>query len=144
MDHAQKRWPGGFKEEIVEEFDQRVRSGRCRNFIDAYYDLLARLHATLAGRVDVILGDGDALEVVDYKTADDARVTSEVELQLQMYSLGLSESGRKVTRAKVIHVLDDSKRLRVPLLSEPFCGSGKPFVERNPRSAMQHLLQFLY
>ena len=56
----------------------------------------------------MILGDGDALEVVDYKTADDARVTSEVQLQLQMYSLGLSESGRKVARAKVIHVLDDS------------------------------------
>lgn len=85
---------------------------------ETYLEFFLDRHATLAGRVDVIIGDGDALEVVDYKTADDARVNSEVELQLQLYSLGLSESGRKVARAKVIHVLDDGAPAREVAVSK--------------------------
>jgi DNA helicase-2/ATP-dependent DNA helicase PcrA len=85
---------------------------------EAHLEFLLDRHATLSGRVDVITIDGDALEVVDYKTADDARVNSEVELQLQLYSLGLSESGRKVARAKVIHVLDDGAPAREVAVSK--------------------------
>ncbi|HHY76719.1 MAG TPA: ATP-dependent helicase, partial [Firmicutes bacterium] len=86
---------------------------------EAHVEFFLDRHATLSGRVDVIVTDGDALEVVDYKTADDVCVDDEVELQLQLYALGLCESGREVACAKVIHVLDEGAPTReVPVSKE--------------------------
>lgn len=79
---------------------------------EMHLEFFLERHAVLAGRADVIVSDGNAVEVVDYKTADDARIDADVELQVQLYSLGLSESGRTVTRARVVHVLDGGTDFR--------------------------------
>lgn len=63
-------------------------------------------HATLVGRADVLVGDMGEWEVIDYKTSDDSRVDSEAELQVQLYALGLAETGKPVRRARIMHVLE--------------------------------------
>jgi len=46
------------------------------------------------------------VEVIDYKTAGDLRLDHEAELQLQLYSIGLKETGRSVNRARIMQILD--------------------------------------
>ena len=100
-----------------------------RCYLQRHGDILARVeeaetfleffldqHATLTGRVDVVASDGQALEAIDYKTADDPRLEPEEDLQLQLYSLGLGETGRPVDRARVVRVLHgDSGDRQVPV-----------------------------
>lgn len=64
-------------------------------------------HATLVGRADVLVGDTGVWEVIDYKTSDDTRLYNEAELQVQLYSLGLMETGKPVKRARIMRVMEE-------------------------------------
>jgi len=71
-------------------------------------------HATIMGKVDVILRDKDELEVRDYKSRkreddpSDIRTHEEAETQVRLYSLGLKSMERNVTAGSVAY-LGDSK-----------------------------------
>lgn len=65
---------------------------------------------TVAGRADVLIGPNDALELRDYKTADDPRLLEEAELQVRIYALGLRRLGAKVVRASVADVIENRIR----------------------------------
>jgi DNA helicase-2/ATP-dependent DNA helicase PcrA len=64
--------------------------------------------ATVVGRVDVILHDGGNLEIRDYKTSDRVVTQDEVELQIRLYTLGLTMLGEPVTRGSVAYLEDAS------------------------------------
>jgi DNA helicase-2/ATP-dependent DNA helicase PcrA len=87
-------------------------------------------HATLVGRADVVLSDSGSCEVIDYKTADDARVDEEAELQVQLYSLGLVETGRPVTNARIMHVLDEDSSERRVLVDDVHLKEARGKAER--------------
>ncbi|MDP2858714.1 MAG: PD-(D/E)XK nuclease family protein, partial [Bacillota bacterium] len=59
------------------------------------------------GRADVLIGPNDALELRDYKTADDPRLMEDAELQVRMYALGLRKLGAKVVKAAVADVVEN-------------------------------------
>jgi DNA helicase-2/ATP-dependent DNA helicase PcrA len=58
-------------------------------------------NAIVAGKVDVILHDGDAVEVRDYKTSDTATTPEDSALQVQLYTRGLCVLGETVSRGSV-------------------------------------------
>jgi len=58
-------------------------------------------NAIVAGKVDVILHDGDAVEVRDYKTSDTATTPEDSALQVQLYTRGLCVVGETVSRGSV-------------------------------------------
>jgi DNA helicase-2/ATP-dependent DNA helicase PcrA len=60
--------------------------------------------ATITGRVDVIIKDGGEMEARDYKTSDEVTTPEQSELQLTLYSLGLRNIGRPVSRASVVNL----------------------------------------
>ena len=53
-------------------------------------------NAIVAGKVDVILHDGDAIEVREYKSADTSASPDEVAMQVRLYSRGLRSIGEDV------------------------------------------------
>lgn len=63
-------------------------------------------NATIAGKIDVIIHDGEQLEVRDYKTADTVITDTESAMQVQMYSIGLKMLGEKVTRGSIAYLSD--------------------------------------
>ena len=69
-------------------------------------------HATIMGKVDVILRDADMLEVRDYKSRkheddpSDIRTREEAETQVRLYSLGLISMGRNVTAGSIAYLSD--------------------------------------
>jgi len=65
-------------------------------------------HATVAGRVDLILQQGDGLEVRDYKTSGKVVTPEEAALQVRLYALGLRSCGKKVGSASLAFLQDSS------------------------------------
>ena len=63
--------------------------------------------ATIAGKVDVILHDENAIEIRDYKTSDQATTYEDSSMQVQMYALGLSMIGESVAKGSIAY-LDDA------------------------------------
>jgi DNA helicase-2/ATP-dependent DNA helicase PcrA len=60
--------------------------------------------ATITGRVDVIIKDGGEMEARDYKTSDEVTTSEQSGLQLTLYSLGLRNIGKPVSRASVVNL----------------------------------------
>ncbi|WP_460372613.1 UvrD-helicase domain-containing protein [Methanocalculus sp. MC3] len=58
-------------------------------------------NAIVAGKVDVILHDGDAVEVREYKTSDTSTTPEDSALQVQLYARGLSVLGETVSHGSV-------------------------------------------
>ncbi|MDG6251650.1 PD-(D/E)XK nuclease family protein, partial [Methanocalculus sp.] len=58
-------------------------------------------NAIVAGKVDVILHDGDAVEVREYKTSDTATTPEDSALQVRLYARGLGVVGETVSRGSV-------------------------------------------
>lgn len=58
-------------------------------------------NAIVAGKVDVILHDGDAIEVREYKSADTSASPDEVAMQVRLYSQGLRSIGEDVRHGSV-------------------------------------------
>lgn len=62
--------------------------------------------ATIAGKIDVIIHDGDQLEIRDYKTSDSVITEDESAMQIQMYSIGMKMLGENVTEGSVAYLSD--------------------------------------
>ena len=61
---------------------------------------------TISGRADIILKDGEGIEVRDYKTSDTVATDDEVAFQVQLYSLGFNSAGEKVNSGSVAYIKD--------------------------------------
>jgi DNA helicase-2/ATP-dependent DNA helicase PcrA len=60
--------------------------------------------ATIAGRVDVIIGPKGNLEVRDYKTSDTIITNEEASLQVQIYTLGLGLVNKNIKKASIAYI----------------------------------------
>lgn len=58
-------------------------------------------NASITGKVDVIIRDGSSYEVRDYKTSDKVITKEDSELQVRLYSLGLSYLGKKISKGSI-------------------------------------------
>ena len=65
-------------------------------------------NATLVGKVDVIMKDGNSFEIRDYKTSDRVITEADSKLQLRLYSLGLRETGWKIDLGSIAYLKDAS------------------------------------
>jgi len=74
-------------------------------------------NATIVGKVDVILRDGEELEIRDYKTSEEVIKPEDSELQVRLYALGLRNMGRDVTRGSVAY-LEKTARVDTVTLEE--------------------------
>jgi len=63
--------------------------------------------ATVVGKIDVILHEGEGVEVRDYKTSDAVVSKDEAAMQLRLYSRGLTILGENVIKGSVAY-LDES------------------------------------
>lgn len=66
--------------------------------------------ATVAGKVDVILHEGNAIEIRDYKTTDQATTFEDSAMQVQVYALGLNMIGESVAKGSIAYLDDASLR----------------------------------
>lgn len=64
--------------------------------------------ATVVGKIDVILHDGEGIEIRDYKSSDVVTTQNEVAMQLRLYAWGLTMLGESVTRGSVAYLEDAS------------------------------------
>jgi DNA helicase-2/ATP-dependent DNA helicase PcrA len=85
--------------------------------------------ATVTGRIDVLLHDGNCFEIRDYKTSKDSTTHDDSAIQVQMYALGMSMTGEKVSKGSVAY-LDDAS-LREVGVSERHMEDAKEAVERH-------------
>lgn len=70
--------------------------------------------ATVVGKIDVILHEGEGVEVRDYKTSDAVVSKEEAALQVRLYSRGLALLGKNVAKGSVAY-LNESSIDPVPL-----------------------------
>jgi len=96
------------------------------NFAEKYADDFGRIEeveyrlefpvdeATVTGRVDVLMRDKSDFEVRDYKTSEEARTFDEAAIQVQLYSLGLTGLGRKISKGSVAY-LEEADIREVPI-----------------------------
>ena len=63
--------------------------------------------ATVVGKIDVILHDGEGVEIRDYKTSDRVVTESDAAMQVRIYARGLAMLGDMVTRGSIAY-LDDA------------------------------------
>ena len=66
--------------------------------------------ATIAGKVDVILHEGNAREIWDYKTTKDTAAFEDSAMQVQVYALGLNMIGETVAKGSIAYLDDASLR----------------------------------
>ncbi|NMC18729.1 MAG: ATP-dependent helicase [Chloroflexi bacterium] len=66
--------------------------------------------ATVTGRIDVLLHDGNCIEIRDYKTSKDSTTHDDSSIQVQMYALGMSMIGEVVSKGSVAYLDDASLR----------------------------------
>ena len=100
---------------VLDDFKERARSILVE-FSRKYGDEMSRIeeveyrleyqimNATVMGKVDVVLRDGGAMEVWDYKTSDEVESLEETSLQLRLYTLGLRSLGRNVESGAVAYL----------------------------------------
>ena len=62
--------------------------------------------ATIAGKVDVILHDGENFEIRDYKTSITVTTPEEAAMQVQLYTTGLRMIGEPITRGSISYLED--------------------------------------
>jgi DNA helicase-2/ATP-dependent DNA helicase PcrA len=65
--------------------------------------------ATVIGRIDVLIRDGNSIEIRDYKTSKE-NAYDDPDLQVQMYALGRRMIGEKVSKGSVAYLDDASFR----------------------------------
>jgi DNA helicase-2/ATP-dependent DNA helicase PcrA len=69
--------------------------------------------ATISGRVDVILGPKDSLEVRDYKTSDVVTSEDEAKFQVKLYALGLNMMDKNITKGSVAYIKEVEGKAQV-------------------------------
>jgi len=85
--------------------------------------------ATVIGRIDVLICDGNSIEIRDYKTTKENTTYDDPDLQVQMYALGRSMIGEKVSKGSVAY-LDDAS-LREVEVSDRQLASAREAVEKH-------------
>jgi len=85
--------------------------------------------ATVTGRIDVLLHDGNCIEIRDYKTSKDSTTHDDSSIQVQMYALGMSMTGESVSRGSVAY-LDDAS-LREVGVSDSHLAKAKEAAQRH-------------
>jgi len=60
--------------------------------------------ATIAGRIDVLIGPKNSLEIRDYKTSDSIISIDESSLQVQLYTMGLKKIKDKIDKATIAYI----------------------------------------
>ncbi len=85
--------------------------------------------ATVTGRVDVLIHDGNCIEIRDYKTSKDSITHDDSSIQVQMYALGLSMTGEAVSKGSVAY-LDDAS-LRAVGVSDAHLTKAKEAAEKH-------------
>jgi DNA helicase II / ATP-dependent DNA helicase PcrA len=85
--------------------------------------------ATVTGRIDVLLHDGNCFEIRDYKTSKDSTTHDDSAIQVQMYALGMSMTGETISKGSVAY-LDDAS-LREVGVTERHLVSAKEAVEKH-------------
>ena len=85
--------------------------------------------ASVTGRIDVLLHDGNCFEIRDYKTSKDSTTHDDSAIQVQMYALGMSMTGEAVSKGSVAY-LDDASLWEVGV-SESHLADAKEAVERS-------------
>lgn len=86
-------------------------------------------NATIVGKVDVILRDGEELEIRDYKTSEEVIKPEHSKLQVRLYALGLRNTGRNVTRGSVAY-LEKTTRLDTVTMEEAQLGEARDTAEK--------------
>ncbi|KAF5092039.1 ATP-dependent DNA helicase Rep [anaerobic digester metagenome] len=72
------------------------------------------MQATVAGKVDVILHDGEGIEIRDYKTSDKVVTEEDASMQIRLYARGLAAIGEQVSRGSIAF-LEDATVTPVPV-----------------------------
>jgi DNA helicase II / ATP-dependent DNA helicase PcrA len=90
--------------------------------------------ATVTGRVDVLIHDGNCIEVRDYKTSKDGTTHEDSSIQVQVYALGLNMIGETVSKGSVVY-LDDAS-LREVGVGERQLADAKESIEKHITSMM--------
>jgi DNA helicase-2/ATP-dependent DNA helicase PcrA len=85
--------------------------------------------ATVTGRIDVLLHDGNCIEIRDYKTSKDSTTHDDSSIQVQMYALGMSMTGEAVSKGSVAY-LDDAS-LREVGVSDSHLAKAKEAAEKH-------------
>ncbi|MFZ2471377.1 MAG: ATP-dependent DNA helicase [Methanothrix sp.] len=85
--------------------------------------------ATVTGRIDVLIHDGNCIEIRDYKTSKDSTTHDDSSIQVQMYALGMSMTGETVSKGSVAY-LDDAS-LRDVGVSDHHLADAKEAVEKH-------------
>jgi DNA helicase-2/ATP-dependent DNA helicase PcrA len=84
--------------------------------------------ATVIGRIDVLIRDGNRIEIRDYKTSKE-NTYDDPDLQVQMYAMGRRMIGEKVSKGSVAY-LDDAS-LREVDVSDRQLASAREAVEKH-------------
>ena len=64
--------------------------------------------STVVGKIDVILHDGEGVEIRDYKTSDRVVTEDEASMQIRLYARGLTILGDDVTKGSIAYLEDGS------------------------------------
>jgi DNA helicase-2/ATP-dependent DNA helicase PcrA len=67
-------------------------------------------NANVVGKVDVIMHDGEGIEIRDYKTSDQIVTDEESAMQVRLYARGLALLGEKIAHGSVAYLEDASIR----------------------------------
>lgn len=85
--------------------------------------------ATIAGKVDVILHEGNSIEIRDYKTTDQATTFEDSSMQVQVYALGLNMIGESVAKGSIAYL--DNATLRDVEVKEGHMEAAQRNAERH-------------
>lgn len=69
--------------------------------------------ATIAGRIDVLIGPKNSLEVRDYKTSDSIITNEEASLQVQVYTLGLKKIKDNIDKATIAYIKEVQEHAQI-------------------------------
>jgi len=95
-----------------------VAMERLINFVEVREDDMLRIRevetrieyplmqATVAGKVDVILHDGEGIEIRDYKTSDTVVTEDDASMQIRLYARGLLAIGERVCSGSIAFLED--------------------------------------
>lgn len=86
------------------------------------------MNATVMGKVDVVLRDGGAVEVWDYKTSDETESFEETSLQLRLYTLGLKALDKRVHKGAVAYL--DAPEVKGVEINKVLLDQARDYAER--------------
>ena len=75
-------------------------------------------NALLSGSIDLLKRDNsqeDVLEIIDFKTGNERKLTEELHLQVQLYTVAAREALALNVKKAFVHFLDDKKQQRVEI-----------------------------